>query len=362
LLYPDIKLADNDIGLIITGPRFFSYISDPFDTNLLFFDIGMDFYSTLADINITLRNYALGFPLSIQFTDSVDYTLPELERNMLLNVSASYRLPFPDVTKYISLAGYTAIGFSGKRYDTENKYAYTWGNLEFQGKIGAEIYLSNKQKFNWELFGNGATITSGYNYQLTHDSMRTEAAFELALEAPSRKFSWLGLDLAGYYVYDEKAMNILSRSDYFRPLVYGEGLTLTSYTNRTNADIFSLNWLIGAKAEVKLFSSEIQQNVSHIYSSRWYSTIAVKGGYWGNQLKDETGLKDAGDAAFSAQINLGADAVIVPLSVLQIGIKLKIFAGWNFSDGLWKSKGFFSSFTGNPGEDLFFGATFNMLY
>jgi hypothetical protein len=47
-----------------------------------------------------------------------------------------------------------------------------------------------------------------------------------------------------------------------------------------NTIAYSLKWLAGGEAELKLFSLEIQRNISHIYFNRIFSTLAYRGGFY----------------------------------------------------------------------------------
>ena len=51
---------------------------------------------------------------------------------------------------------------------------------------------------------------------------------------------------------------------------------------------YSLKWLAGGEAELKLFSVEIQRNLLHVYFNRLFSTLAYRGGFY-----DYAGREDA---------------------------------------------------------------------
>jgi hypothetical protein len=97
----------------------------------------------------------------------------------------------------------------------------------------------------------------------------------------------------------------------------------------------ALHWLTGGEAALGLFSFEVQNNISHIYTNRMYGTLALR-----SALYDAQGHPDAEGVVLmddlrlvqSLIFRLGIVYALIPVKALPLFIEPNIWAAWKLSN------------------------------
>jgi hypothetical protein len=157
---------------------------------------------------------------------------------------------------------------------------YTWEYDDPRYVFSLGLSLSSLTRFSWEVFGSGLELTV-YGHHATPSeepfTFRFEGIFQAAFEPV------LPLQFRLYGIWDENKMNLAGSSKLYTSSAVSD-LTPSEYSTIA----YSLKWLAGGEAELKLFSFEIQRNLSHVYFNRIFSTLAYRGGFY-----DYEGRKNA---------------------------------------------------------------------
>jgi hypothetical protein len=298
-------------------------MADPYDTNLILTLVSFDAYDLFAPVEINWTNFSFHFPLQIGFSDSVDATLDKPERKMLATLGGAYKLPLPDPRQNVSLSFSLGVQAHADEERGENS-AYTWHIDNTSFTSAASLRWSSLRRFNWELFGNGASLAALYATAYNNDPTRVEASLNIYVEAPNPALSWFGLSIGAAVVYDHFGMNLYGRNTWFNPSI--TGYLPTEYKTK---GIQNLHWLASAGLSLKLFSLEIQKNFSHLYTNRLYGTLGAKAAYFGRQAEDitrETRISS------SASLTLGWEWAFAPIGELLLKVNLVARAAFLFND------------------------------
>jgi hypothetical protein len=291
---PLIRGTEN--GISVDGGGVFSLMLDPTDTNRLFLTINFDARSPMAAGSIVWTNLALGFPLQFTFSDDLDKSAAVDHR--ITQASLTGTLSFAlgnDRTHFYVLPQLNASFASGDPGD--NSGPYSWGYDEYYYSAGAGLGISSLVRPSWALFGRGLSLYGYARFLLDRDGPyrfspvpRIDGVFSAAAEP------WLPLRLRLYGAWDENGMDLRGRSGAYLEAA-SDAAVLIEYPRQEH---ISLKWLAGGEAELKLFSLDIQKNLSHLYYQRLYSTLA-----WRGALYDDQGLED-GKGNRAEGVSLGA--------------------------------------------------------
>ncbi|MDR3167651.1 MAG: hypothetical protein LBT93_06885 [Treponema sp.] len=263
---PFIRLTGGGIGL--DGGGIFSFISDPADTNWIILLANMDARFLMANLDIQWTNQSFGFPLTVQFADTVEMSRDYNFRRAEATITGVFTRGMGNERRKISLNAGAAMTLFA--YDPGNgSSAYTWPqeNLLFGAIAG--LGFSTRHLFAWEQFGQGLSLTFNVRarFPLLKSPLRYEGIFQAAFEP------YLPLQLTLYGILDANGMNLYGTSSHFGSTSF-DRITPREYPT---GGISRLMWLGGGEAEFKLFSMNIQDNLSHIFFNRIFSTLAYRG-------------------------------------------------------------------------------------
>ncbi|MDR2052899.1 MAG: hypothetical protein LBP80_05750 [Treponema sp.] len=271
-------LEDENAGLEdcirIDGLGIFSYMADPARMNLITMVAAFDIRSLMGAFDVQWVNNYFGLPLTVTFKDNVNrsgniWATPVRRTNFGLSALLSHGIG-GELVHFSLLPGFninlTAPG-------TENSLsAYTWEYDDPHYVFSLGLSLSSLTRFSWEVFGSGLGLTVYGRYAVPSEelfSFRFEGILQAALEPV------LPLRFRLYGIWDENKMNLAGSSVLYADSAV-DGLTPVEYSTIA----YSLKWLAGGEAELKLFSFEIQRNLSHVYFNRIFSTLAYRGGFY----------------------------------------------------------------------------------
>jgi hypothetical protein len=267
---PLVRTTNEDPGISFDGMGFFSVMADPLEQNRISVSVFGDWNERMAPLDLTWENYSFGFPLQFQISDDVD-KLPVSGPRRITVFSAAASLSTGlggERLRFSAVPGFALGLIAGEEGKGGSAYTWSYGEPLYQAVLN--LGVSNLYRFTWELFGRGAGLNLYGRYALPDRVYRTEGLFRLALEP------YLPLRAAFYGVWDPEGMDIHGASRYFNPLLFA------SYVSAEYRDtaLQDLTWLAGAEAELKLFSAEIQRNISHQYYNRVYATLAWRGTFF----------------------------------------------------------------------------------
>jgi hypothetical protein len=299
----------------------------------------------MASISIDWTNYSLVFPLKINLSDEIDRSQPGFYRRTQGSIVGVLTFPLGRERNKLSVSG--GIGASLFAFDPgDNSGAYTWpfeDKTYYSAILG--LSLSNMRRYPWELFGQGLGLDLQYRHVLDRESPRLEGMLRAAFEPyfPAR--------LVLYGARDEYGMDMHGTSHQFSSAIFSEFASVEYSTK----GITALPWIAGTQAEVRLFSAEIQNSLSHAYINRIFASAAYRA-----LLYDRSGCPDAeGDRltdaytlAQSAVLRIGADISTILLTCLPFTITPYAWGAWKFSN----------LNDGDTGNDFMFGFTVGVSY
>ena len=324
---PLVRFYGDTISL--DGGGLISLMLDPTQRNFVQITAFADMRYRMAMIpGITWQNTALGFPVTLSFSDTVvRLEGDEIYRDTRISLVGSYNRSL----------GRGAVGFSlGGSHarwadDDGGASAYDWGETESRFIVSGGIGLSNVRRRRHELFGTGVALNLSAATLATGFEPYAAAMFRASRE------SRFPLRLALFGAYDSTGrMNLQGVSRTFGGPMFSE-FAPEEYAHPLN---LRLGWLAGAEAALGLFSLEIQGHVSHLYFNRLFGTLAVR-----NAFFDGQGHPDAGGTAIPGP---WADDIRVAQSlVFRLGMVFtfhriyqilpgffepNVWASWNFSN------------------------------
>ena len=326
---PYLRGEASTIPFSFSGMGGFFYISDPFDSNLIFLEAYYDWEYNMLPINLTWINYSFGLPIYIYYKD---YVVPH--DSLPRRISEPYiyfYFQFPIFNNRLTLniypgfsAMYTFYG-QGKemRAGKSIEPAYAWEKLNTDMYFfNLEVILTNIMRHNWQIFGNGISQAFYLHTRLFFEDIPSleiilenkpnlENVIIAALE-PLPFINLFGIKQTLYGTYWEKTLSNIQGSGLMQQTNFSE-VSLTDYTYRLK---IKPQWLVGGETELKLFSLETQKSFSHLYFNRVYTTLAYRWGYWGDQAGE-------GTAPFlhSVIFRIGMDYSITPVSVVPVTLK-----------------------------------------
>jgi hypothetical protein len=330
---PLIRIAGN--GISVDGGGLFSLMVDPTDTNIILLDINFDARSPMAAGSVVWQNYALGFPLQFSFSDDLDKTTVIDRRITQASLTGTLSFGLGNDRIHFDVLPELKAAFVS-RDPGDHSSPYSWGRGEYYYSAGLGLGVSSLVRPSWTLFGRGLSLHGYARFLLDRDGPysispmpRFDAVFSAAAEPA------LPLRLQLYGAWDEDGMDLRGRSGSYLEAV-SNSVVLAEYPRQSH---IPLKWLAGGEAELKLFSLDIQNNLSHLYYKRLYSTLAWRGALYDDQgLGDGKGnegvyLGDSPDGSYrlaqSLMLRLGLVITTVVVPVIPINI---IPYGW----GAWK--------------------------
>jgi hypothetical protein len=274
-------------GFTVDGGGIFSLMFDPTDTNIVLLNINFDGRSPMAAGSVLWMNYALGFPLQFSFFDDLDKTGARDLRLTQAALGGTISFGRGDA-RFDIIPGLNAAFVSEENGRDSSPYAWNYDEYYYGASLG--LGLSSLARPSWALFGRGLSLYGYARFLLDRDGPagfspvpRLEGVFSAAAEP------WLPLRLQLYGIWDEKGMDLHGRSSSYLGAAANSAVPLEYPSQRH----ISLEWLAGGEAELKLFSLDIQNNLSHLYYNRIYGSLA-----WRGALYDDQGLRDLkGNAA-----------------------------------------------------------------
>lgn len=294
-LFPSPGITSNNEALNDENPQFgfsldgggiVSYIRDPEGNNTALVYAGFDARSLMAIFDVQWINTFFGLPITFTVSDTLDKSRSVWSgtvRHTIAGISLSYGHGIGGESVRFSIMPVFQTGFSA--VDPENNTnPYTWPYVPplFSTSLGAGI--STLTKNNWEVFGNGVSLAAygRYAYRETNSwEPRFEGTLQIALEpAVPLQFQFFG-------AWDKNRMTLSGESTLYASTAF-DHIAPSEYSNNQ----YSLDWLAGGEAEVKLFSAEIQRSLSHIYFNRIFGTLAYRAGFYddhGNPAATQAG-------------------------------------------------------------------------
>jgi hypothetical protein len=325
LWFPVPLIRSNGDEASLDGGGIFSFMTDPADGNLIFLSAAMDVRFLMAASEIQWTNLSLGFPLDIYFSDDIDKTQANIYRRTQGSLSGlkSFEL---GGGHQISLA--SGIGMSLLAADPEDdSSAYTWTYEEgpyYNVMFGIEY--SNLRRFAWELFGQGAVLSLYTRFPLQDSpTLRFEGSLKAAFE------SFFPLQMSLYGVWDQNGMNLHGESRQYSASIFSD---IAPFEYNTQG-IAGLTWLGGGEAEIKLFSLEIQNNISHLYFNRIFSTLAYRGAFYqSRQLPKPAGTAMGEDYHLTQSLilRLGGSISTVFVTALPLTVTPRLWGAWKISN------------------------------
>jgi hypothetical protein len=273
---PLIRLTKN--SFTVDGGGILSLMVDPTDTNWVVATINFDARSPMAAGSILWLNYALGFPLQFSASDDLDKTGARDIR--LTQAALAGTLSFSlgnERTRFDIIPGLNAV-FAAEDNGANSPYAWNYGEHYYSANLG--LGVSNLLRPSWALFGQGLSLYAYARFLLNGESPmpRLEGVFSVAAEP------WLPLRLELYGAWDERGMDLHGQSGFYLDAAFSSAASV-EYPPQKH---IPLEWLAGGEAEIKLFSLDIQNNLSHLYYKRIYSSLS-----WRGALYDDQGIRDA---------------------------------------------------------------------
>ncbi|MDR0641202.1 MAG: hypothetical protein LBG07_01940, partial [Treponema sp.] len=323
---PLIRQTGTGMGLSVDGGGILSLMIDPTDTNVLMLMVNFDARSPMAAGSVQWLNYALGFPLQFLVSDDLDKTGDRDRRLTTASLDGTFSFDLGNVRLDL-IPKLNAVLSAEENGVDSSPYAWNYDEPRYTASLG--LGLSSLMRPSWTLFGQGLSLYGYARFPLNPDGPyrfpslpRFEGVFSAAAEP------YLPLRLQVYGAWDEKGMDLHGLSGYYQDAAFSSA-ALFEYPRQGH---ISLQWLLGGEAELKLFSLDIQNNLSHFYYRRLYSTLSWRGALYDDQgIRDEEGAGAEGAylgasprgsyrLAQSLMLRLGMaiTTVIVPLAPLTI--------------------------------------------
>ncbi|GMO25187.1 MAG: hypothetical protein Ta2B_04700 [Termitinemataceae bacterium] len=318
------------------GAGLFFYASTPTDDNLFFANIAYNGHFNTAFAGITWYNFAFTFPIVFNFYDIIDESKEIVNTDMRVvhaDMQFSKRFGLGNERNSLTLGGtFSAYWYfyqqSGEMKKTET--AYDWDLQHQYYSPSLNLSLSNIQRFSWQLFGSGLQNQIYAAALIVPDQDARKPRFADVFTASIEEVPFFqninflrGISVQNifYAALDQNGMNIHGSSASFRGTIFSAS---AAYEYKSYA-YFPLTWMIGGEESIKLFSFEIQNNLSHFYFNRFWTTLSYKWVYFGNVDTHNTS-SETNDSPFLHSVSAKGGIVIsiVPLTVLPLFITFNV--------------------------------------
>jgi hypothetical protein len=319
------------LPLIRTTESFFSFdglgimsmMMDPTGINSVTLSAIGDWKAKMANAAIDWSTLYFGFPLTLSFADGVDSMMRgNSYRQTQASISGTFTRSIGNERNHISLiGGVTFSVFAENPFDNSSAYFWSYENPQFSISLGTA--WSNLYRYAWQLFGTGTSVSVYYRTPFSFAETRLDGTISIALEKvfPIR-FQFYG-------AYDTGGMNIYGNSRHY--VSYFPNVTSVEYPSPNGLDV---EWIAGGEAEIKVFGFEIQNNFSHLYFNRVYSSLAYRGVvYDGAQVPAAEGTPMYQNLllAQSLILRLGLD-VTLPVGMAAFKFHPNIWGAWKISN------------------------------
>jgi hypothetical protein len=319
--FPMLSTQGNEVSL--NGGGVFSFMMDPTDSNYIFLTAGMD-TALFAPVSLDWTNYSFVFPVNVKFSDQIDRSQSFMYRRTEAELSITVNVPLGNDRNRLSVLG--GFGASLLAFDPGGGgSAYTWpfeDKVHYSGIAG--LGFSVMRRYPWELYGQGFLIGTRLRWILGHETPRLDGIFQAAFDP------YFPFRLSLYAAWDDSSMDLHGNSYRFSRVLFDEAASIEYST----AGITALSWIAGGQAEFRLFSFEIQNNLSHLYFNRLFTSIAYRSVLYdrGSLLYSEGNpLNERLSLAQSAVLRLGTDISTIALTALPLTITPCVWGAWKFS-------------------------------
>jgi hypothetical protein len=355
--FPMPLIRFTESGLSLDGGGVFSLMVDPTDTNRVVFNVNFDARSLMAAGSVIWLNYALGFPLQFTFSDDLDKTTADDYRLTQASFAGTLSFALGNDRTHFDLIPQLNASFASK--DPGNgAHPYSWNYDLYYYSAGIGLGVSSLVRPSWALFGRGLSLYGYARFLLDRDGSysfspvpRVDGVFSAAAEP------WLPLRVRAYGIWDENGMDLHGRSGSY--MEAASDAVLVEYPRQEH---IPLKWLVGGEAELKLFSLDIQKNLSHLYYKRLYSTLAWRWAQYDDQGlgagKGNEGVylgaspQGSYRLAQSLMLRLGMAISTVIVPAVPFTITLSGWMAWKFPN----------MNDGNGNNDFFFGPDISISY
>jgi hypothetical protein len=316
-------------SLSLDGGGIYSFMQDPTDTNNILLSAFMDARALMAAVDLKWTNLSLGFPLEFVFIDTLDTAQSIPYRKTQSALAGSFDFGQGNERRRLAvLSGLSLAMAALDRGDGSSAYTWDYQKPAFATTLG--LGLSNLQRFNWQMFGQGASIKAYGRFLLAPSvNLRFEGLLETAFEP------YLPLKISLYGAWDEKGMDLYGNSPYFVDTAFSS-IASVEYPS---TGLSALRWIGGGEAELRLFSLEPRKSLSHLYYNRFFGTLAYRGVLYHDQglsTAEGTPLGDGYRLGQSLILRLGATVSTVVIALHPIKISVWAWGAWkipNMDDG-----------------------------
>ena len=319
----------------LDGGGIFTMMADPTQRNFVTLMAFADVRYRMAMIEeFSWQNTALGFPLTLDFSDMVIQAPPGPFRDTRITLSAGQAMSVGRWSLAFSLAGsYVRIADNFFHRWGEGTSAYTWNELETLFALSAGIALSNRRRRAHEMFGTGLSLSLSGATLANVFGNRGAGGLDPRIAGMFRATSEtrFPVSLAVFGAYDWGGMDTHGISRRFGSPMF---VPFAPTEFRRPAGLV-LDWYAGAEAALGLFSFEIQNNVSHLYFNRVQGSLALR-----NALFDGGGHPDApgvpiGDLrlAQSLSMRIGLVTSAAPFA-FPFFFEPNVWASWKLSNAI----------------------------
>jgi hypothetical protein len=339
---PLIRIAaDSALGISLDGAGLITLMMDPPGTNQILLTAQMDVRSLMGVFDLQWTNQSLGFPLTVTFSDNLDKTqrvYPATYRQTAatLAASVSHGLGSERFRFFVS-PGFGIGLFSLDPGDGSSAYTWRYQKPQYSAVLG--VGLSSLRRFNWQLFGQGASLALYGRYAIGSGPPRFEGLLRTAYEP------FLPVRLSFFGAWDQNGMALNGVSARFSTTSFSS-IAASEYTD---TKVTGLKWLGGGEAEVKLFSREIQRGLSHLYFNRVFGSLGYRGTvyeYGGTGLAEGNMLGGSYRLAQSLVLRTGLTVSSAIVPALPFSLSFNLLGYWkisNLNDG--KNNDFWYGFT-----------------
>ena len=300
-------------GISLDGGGLLSVLMDPTENNFITLIAYADIPYKMAMIDqFSWKNTALGFPLTLNFSDSVIGFAKNSYRSTIVTLTGSLNWSFGRW----SFQFFAGTGYSRIASYQNGKGAYLWDKIDDGFLIATGFSLSNR---NLSMEIGGITFVDSF-----------EPRIDGIIEAMADTSFPLRLTLFG--AYDKQGMHLNGKSESYGER-YVEAYALGEYEHPAG---LTLEWLAGCEAGMNLFSLEIQRNIFHIYFKRLMGYLAIRNEIYdskGNPAAEGLPIKDL-RLIQSLMLKLTLKTAYFPIVQIPIPIEPYIFGIWKFSNAI----------------------------
>lgn len=251
----------------ITGLRlgFLSLMTDPTGSNTIVLQTGMNIQDMMAYVSVDWTSRSLGFPVTLHFSDDAVAEEKTTYRETQGNISFSISRGLWNEYNRLTFAAGAGLYFTASD-PGDGANIYSWGYDEHLSHIATGLEFSNLKRHVWNTFGEGgyAALYSRFFNLDPVPKIETTTALSFEPLIPA----WLRL----YAAWDQRGMYLSGNSRRFSGTIFS-AIAPSEYSSVAS---FGPQWLFGGEAELRLFSADIQRNLSHFYFNRIFGTLAYR--------------------------------------------------------------------------------------